>query len=65
MVLGADEIKKMDLKTRKEKYNELKLELVKSGIKAHKASTKTKEIKKALARILTITHAEAKSAEKS
>lgn len=64
MVLSTTEIKKMDKKARAEKQAELRMELIKSGIKGHKSSMKTKEIKKALARILTITHAEAKSAEK-
>lgn len=62
-LLKMDEIRKMNAKERVEKINELKLELIKSGIKSHKASQKTKEIKKALARLLT-THTESRSGGK-
>jgi len=36
------------------KLKELKLELIKSGASSSKTSTKTREIKKTIARILTI-----------
>lgn len=55
--------KKQDIKTmsadeRKKRVEELKLELLKSGIPGQKTSMRTKEIKKALARIFTFNRAE-------
>jgi ribosomal protein L29 len=52
-VLRKGEIKKMDEKTRKDKLKELKMELIKSNVRAHKTNVKTKELKKAIARIIT------------
>ncbi len=45
---------KMDSKERASKIQELQLSLSKSQVTAHKATAKTKEIKRALARLLTI-----------
>ena len=45
------ELNKSDLD---KKLKELKLELMKSGTSAQKTGTKTREIKKTIARILTI-----------
>ncbi|RMD66591.1 50S ribosomal protein L29 [Candidatus Pacearchaeota archaeon] len=53
-VLRAKEIEKMSEKERKEKLKELRLELVRAGNRGDKASGKTKEIKKAIARIITL-----------
>lgn len=52
-VIRKSEIKKMDEKTRKEKLEELKMQLVKSNVRAQKRNVKTKEIKRAVARLLT------------
>lgn len=52
-ILKAKDVKNMDEKTRESKLKELKLELVKANVTAHKTNAKTKEIKKAIARILT------------
>jgi len=49
------EIKRLSKEDRKKKLKDLRLELIKSGVGAAKVgNTKAKEIKKAIARILTI-----------
>ena len=48
----------MDEKNRKERLKDLRMELTKANVTAHKTNAKTKEIKRAIARILTITKAE-------
>ena len=45
---------KMTEKERKEKLKDLKFELVKSNVTANKAGAKTKEIKRAISRLMTI-----------
>ena len=52
-VLKAREVKNMDEKTRRERLKSLKMELVKANVSANKTNAKTKEIKKAIARIKT------------
>jgi len=53
-VLRRKEIKNMSDKEKNEKLKELRLELVKKYVPANKAGKiKTKEIKKAVARLLT------------
>jgi ribosomal protein L29 len=51
-LLRFSDIKKMDKKAREEKFKELKLELIKSNVAANRAGAKTKEIKKAIARLI-------------
>lgn len=53
-VLRAKEAAKLEPKARKEKLKELKLELIKSNVAANKANAKNKEIKKAIARLITL-----------
>ncbi len=55
-VLKAKDIKDMKKEEKEKKVKELKLELIKSRAKASAqgASSKTREIKKAIARLLTI-----------
>lgn len=49
------EMEKMDTKTREEKLKELRLDLIKKSLTANKGNKgKAKEIKKAIARLLTI-----------
>mgnify|MGYP001619977619 FL=1 len=43
----------MNKKTREEKLKDLKMELVKANVAANKTKAKTKEIKRAIARLLT------------
>lgn len=52
------EVKKMDAKKRAEKLKDLKLELSKANVTANKQNAKTKEIKRAIARILTFNKSE-------
>ena len=53
-VLKIKDIKSMNDKEKQEKLKELRLELVKKHVAANKAGkVKTKEIKKAIARLLT------------
>jgi ribosomal protein L29 len=52
--LKAKDIKKMNKDDKMKKIEELKLELVKSKVNAQKGSSKSKEIKKTIARILTL-----------
>lgn len=52
-LLKMSEIKKMDGKERKEKLKELRLELIRSNVGSNKTNTKSKEIKRAIARLIT------------
>lgn len=62
--MKAKELAKIDKKTREKKLKELKMELVKAQAGASKAgSSKVKNIKKIIARILTLNNAKIKSAE--
>lgn len=52
-ILRAKEIAKMSDSERSAKLKELKIELTKANVAAHKTNAKTKEIKRAVARIIT------------
>ena len=52
-ILRAKEVAKMSEKERKDKLADLKVELVKANVVANKTNAKTKEIKRAISRILT------------
>lgn len=52
-ILRYKDITKMPEKERADKLKELKMELVKAGVTAHRTNAKTREIKRAIARILT------------
>lgn len=52
-IIRQKEIEKMGSKERKEKIRELKLELVRANVSANKSRAKTKEIKRAIARLFT------------
>ena len=62
-VLKNSEVTKMGAKERSEKLTDLRKELVKSNVAAHKTNAKTKEIKKAIARILSFNNTLAKKPE--
>jgi len=47
---------KMNDKDRDQKMKDLKMELVKANVSANKAGAKTKEIKRAISRLLTISN---------
>ena len=53
VILRAKEVAKMDEKTIKDKLKSLKMELVKANVTANKTNAKHKEIKRAIARLLT------------
>ena len=57
-VLKKNDIRKMDKKTRKAKLEELKIELIKLNVSANKSNVKTKELKKAIARLITLNRPE-------
>lgn len=57
-LLKFKDIGKMTSTERSEKLKELKVELVKAGVTANKTSAKTKEIKKAISRIVTFNKSE-------
>lgn len=57
-ILRARDIIKMDTKARAEKLKDLRMELVRSKVTAQKSLGKTKEIKRAIARILTFNASE-------
>ena len=52
-LLKYEDLAKMNEKERSEKLAELKFGLSKAGVVANRTNAKTKEIKKAVARILT------------
>lgn len=52
-LLRAKDASKMSLEERNKKLSELSLELVKANVTAHKSKAKTKEIKRAIARLHT------------
>ena len=55
-VLKFKDIEKMDKKALDGNLKDLKMELVKANVSANKTNAKTKEIKKAIARIFTFTN---------
>lgn len=56
-IVKAKDAAKMDIKSRNERLNELRLELMKSQVGAQKSAGKTKEIKRAIARLKTFNSA--------
>jgi ribosomal protein L29 len=59
-VLKMKVVREMSAKERAEKMKELKIELLRSGSAAQKSKIRTKEIKKAIARLLTFANTERK-----
>lgn len=57
-VLRMTDAKKLSPKERQEKLHEITLALLKGQVTAHKATAKTKELKRARARLLTLAHHE-------
>jgi ribosomal protein L29 len=53
-ILRMNDLRKINSKELKEKLKDLKLELIKSQVTANKTNAKTKEIKRAVARIMTL-----------
>ncbi len=52
-LLRSKDVAKMAPKEREEKLKDLKFELVKAGVTANRANAKTKEIKRAISRLMT------------
>ncbi|MCU0641959.1 MAG: 50S ribosomal protein L29 [archaeon] len=53
-ILKIKDIKKMNSKDIDGKIAELRMQLVRAGVTANKATAKTKEIKRTLARLITV-----------
>lgn len=53
-LLKIKDVRKMSKKEIKEKIKELRFALTKGNVTANKANAKTKEIKRAIARLLTV-----------
>lgn len=53
-LLKIKDVRKMSKKEREEKIKELRFALTKANVTANKANAKTKEIKRAIARLLTV-----------
>jgi ribosomal protein L29 len=52
-ILKYKDILNMNDKARKSKMKDLRIELIKAQVTSHRTNAKTKEIKKAIARLLT------------
>ncbi len=52
-ILRFKDISKISEKDRNQKMKDLKLELIKAGVTANRTNAKTKEIKKAISRLIT------------
>ena len=52
-ILRFKDISKLSEKDRNQKFKDLKLELIKAGVTANRTNAKTKEIKKAISRLIT------------
>jgi ribosomal protein L29 len=52
-ILRAKDVAKMDKKEREDKLKDLRLELTKANVTSQKTNAKTKEIKRAIARLIT------------
>ena len=54
-IIRKQDLKKLGTQERESKLKDLKNELVRAQVTAHKATAKTKEIKRPIARLLTFT----------
>jgi ribosomal protein L29 len=54
MVIKTKDLKRMSKEEREKKLQELKMELIKSKVASQKSGAKVKEIKKMIAKILTL-----------
>ncbi|MAE49879.1 50S ribosomal protein L29 [Candidatus Pacearchaeota archaeon] len=52
------DVKSLSAEEQKKKIKELRLELIKANVTANKTNAKTKELKRALARLLTVSKTE-------
>ena len=56
--MRAKDAAKMAPKEREEKLKELRFELIRGGVTANKSNAKTKEIKRAISRLMTFSKSE-------
>jgi len=54
MAIKTRDLRRMSKEEREKKFKELKMELIKSGVASQKSGSKVKEIKKMIAKILTL-----------
>ncbi|MEK6810907.1 MAG: hypothetical protein AABX96_00185 [Nanoarchaeota archaeon] len=59
-ILKSKDVAKMDSKTRTDRLKDLRMEFIRSKVGTQKATAKTKEIKRAIARIHTFNVADLK-----
>ena len=64
-ILKNSEVKKMNDKEIADKLQDLKLELVRANVTANKPRAKTKELKRAISRILTMINSQKQSKSQS
>ncbi len=57
-IMRKKEIARMNKREKEEKLKELKLELIKANVVANKSNAKTREIKRAISRLLTYSESE-------
>ena len=63
-LLRAKDIAKMPEKEREEKLKDFKIELIKANVTANKTGAKTKEIKRAISRLITFNKSSVKAEKK-
>ena len=63
-ILRVKDIKKMEKKEREEKLKDLRFELTKANVTSQKTNSKTKEIKRAISRLITFQNFLKKESEK-
>ncbi len=63
-ILKSKEISKMNKKDRESKLKDLRFEIVRAGVTANKASAKTKEIKRTIARLITFSKSDKEELKK-
>lgn len=63
-LVRASDAAKMSQAERKDKLKDLKMELIRANVLAHKQTAKTKEIKRAISRLTTYSHASKNAREK-
>ena len=59
-ILKSKDISKMDRKEMESKLKDLRMELIKANVSANKTNAKTKEIKRAISRLITFQNSTSK-----
>jgi ribosomal protein L29 len=63
-LIKKSELKSLDDKSREQKVKDLKIELIKASVTANKTNAKTKEIKRSIAKLLTLAKSKDKVGKK-